>query len=130
MTNMEKTAAYCEGFLAYQTRKECRYTPDQPELRTEWATGFCAAVAEDRESKVWYKSKTIWAGIVCLVASIVVAVYGLAASNNGPAGMMMAGAGSGMGASSLIFTALRLITKEPVSFNGSGSGYGNQSWGN
>lgn len=112
-----KSAAYWEGWQAVEQHRTCSYT--ELKDREEWARGFSDGVDEERGSKVWYKSKTMIVGLVLLMVGAGVAVYGVA----GGGGQVYTGFGSGVGSSSLLMTALRLITGTSVSFSGGGSQY-------
>lgn len=127
----ELTAAACEGYLAFQTRKECRYGPEQTELRTEWAIGFSLALSESNASKVWYMSRTLWGCTACFIAGVGLLVYGTVGGPTPVGGAMYssgaAGLGGGLTLGSIAGTFFRLITDRGVTLS---SGYGNQSWGN
>lgn len=115
MTTKCKNAAYWEGWQAYGQKRICQYTDIKD--RNDWARGFAAAIHEDRDSKVWYKSRTIVVGIALLVIGAGIAIYGML----GDGGQVYAGFGSGVGSSSLLMTALRLITNTNVTFTTGGS---------
>jgi hypothetical protein len=115
------SAEYWHGWQAVATRQSCTFT-DKCDRR-EWARGFAAAVAMDQESKVWWKSKTMLIGIILLLVGGGLILFGFQGGGN--SGGMYAAAGGGMSASSLLFTALRLITDKPITI-GSGQ-YTNQT---
>lgn len=106
-----RTAAYWEGWSAAGTRTPCRFT--DPQQQRDWSRGFAAAVSHEAESKRWYRSRTVWAGIVVLVVGLVALAFGYLSGVGNGGGPYMA-AGGGLTASSLLFTALRLITDKPV----------------
>lgn len=117
----ERTAAYWEGWTCFRINQPCKYDLDKQPERTDWALGFAAAVNDDKHSKVWYTSRTMWAGIICLVVGMGMLVYGLNYHTNIaglPTGQSYGavGAGASMMATSLIFTALRLVTSQQVGF--------------
>lgn len=123
---VEKSAAHCEGYLAFQTRKECRYTPEQADLRIDWAAGFMEALGEFRSGKRWWKSNTFRTAIVCMVAGIVVILLGRFAIGDAGGNNMMMATGSGISIGSILSMFVRTaIRSEPVSFGG----YNNQSFG-
>src|SRR3972149_9637132 len=113
---MHKSAAYWEGWQAVQTRQPCRYTEGRD--RADWAKGFAAGVEEDRGSKVWWRSKTMIVGLSLLVVGVGVAIYGMMGS--GGDGQVYTGFGAGVGGTSLLTMALRLITGTRVSLSGGG----------
>jgi len=113
----QKTAAYWEGWQAVELHRQCSYTTEVD--RKEWAKGFADGVDEERGSKVWYKSRTLIVGIILLVVGITLAVCGVLAGG----GQAMTGFGSGISASSLVMTALRLVTSQNISLTSGGGQY-------
>lgn len=101
-----KSATYWEGWQAVSLNRQCTYT--DPKERKEWAKGFADGVDEMRGSKVWWKSRTLIIGVGMLVFGVGLGIYGMyGQSPNAPTIM---GAGMGMSASSIVMSALRLIT--------------------
>jgi len=119
-----KTAEFWEGYLAVQTRRDCKYPPDKAEQRREWAKGFAAAVGEGKDGKVWWKSKTIRVGVVCVVIGIGLFLFGQFTANG--SSDLMRGAGGGITLSSLLNVFLRTVTNDSVHWGG-GGGY-TPSW--
>jgi ribosome modulation factor len=109
-----KTAEYWEGWQAVEQHRTCPYT-DQKQ-RKDWAKGFSDGVGEERDSKVWYKSRTMIVGLSLLVIGTGLAVYGIWAGG----GQAIAGFGTGITTSSILMSALRLITKTDISFSSGG----------
>ena len=116
---MGKTAAFWEGYQAFQTRKECRYGVEIAAERKDWAKGFAYAERLDRGGKVWYRSRTLWGCMLCALAGVGLLIYG---QSQGPSGVYMAGAGTGLSAGGIFSTLMRLVTREAVTF---GSGFNN-----
>jgi hypothetical protein len=111
-----KSAAYWEGWQAVELHRQCQYTDLKG--RREWSKGFADGVIEMRGSKVWYKSRTMIIGIVLLLIGIGLFVYGIYSG-----GSTMIGAGAGTTASSILMTALRLISSTNISITGAGGQY-------
>lgn len=128
-TPRDATAAEWEGYQAFTTRKECRYSVEQVVEREDWARGFGVAVAEHREGKVWYKSKTIRTALILLPIGIALIVFGkyLGSSMGASNGNMMMAAGSGLSLGNLLSILLRTISSDPI-YVSSGGYYGNQGY--
>jgi hypothetical protein len=120
MVLRRKTAEYWEGWQAYSTRQPCRYSVEQVRERAAWARGFAAAIANDTNGKVWWKSKAMLAGIALMLVGCCLLLFGLNSGIGSSSGVAYAAAGGGISVPTLIFTALRLITKEPITFGGGG----------
>jgi hypothetical protein len=118
-----KSVEYWEGWQAVELHRQCTFT--DPKQRKEWAKGFAAGVKDMRDSKAWYKSRTMVIGVAMLVAGVCLVVYGYFTSDTST-GPFMAGAGSGVTASSIIMAAMRMISNSNISFGGGGYGQYNQ----
>lgn len=118
----QRSVEYWEGWQAVELHRQCTYT--DPQQRKEWARGFADGVAEERGNKAWYKSRTMIVGLGLLLAGVGLVIYGTYFSGGSSGGVVsstgpfMAGAGSGLTASSIIMSALRLITNSGVSLGG------------
>jgi hypothetical protein len=113
-----RSVEYWEGWQAVELHRQCTFA--DPKQRKEWAKGFAAGVKDMRGSKAWYKSRTMVIGIAMLAVGVCLVVYGYLTSDTST-GPFMAGAGSGVTASSIIMAAMRMISNSNISF-GSGSG--------
>ena len=109
-----KTAEYWEGWQAVEQHRTCPYT-DQKQ-RKDWARGFSDGVGEERDTKVWYKSRTIILGMVLLVVGVGMAIYSTWVGG----GQAIAGFGTGISTSSILMSAMRLITNTNISLNSGG----------
>lgn len=114
-TGSSKSVEYWEGWQAFGLHKQCTYS--DPKQRKDWAKGFADAVNEDRGSKVWYKSKTLIVGIALLVVGTALIIYGSFVGKE----HMIIGFGSGITVSSIMMTALRLITSTGVTIGAPGA---------
>ena len=126
---MAKTAAYCEGMTAFRLGRDCKYAPDAATDRADWAKGYLDAWTKDVDAKVWWKSNTLRAAIVCMVAGIVLVGVGKYGSFTGSeTGNMVMSSGGGMSLGSLLSVFVRTaLQSSPVTWT---SGYGTSSYGN
>ena len=106
------TAEFWCGWNAFRVKATCSYTDDLQKQR--WAEGFHLAYLEHKLGKVWWKSKSLWAGCVLILIGCALWRFG---SGNG-SGLVTAGFGGGMTASSVLLMFLRLITREPLMTGG------------
>jgi len=107
MLGRRKNAAYWEGWQAVELHRQCTYTVESD--RKDWARGFAAGVAEERGAKMWYHSRTMIVGLSLLAVGVGLITYGVIVGGNTTIGI-----GSGLTASSILMTALRLITNSQI----------------
>ena len=112
------SAAFWEGWQAFHTRHDCKYTETDSTKRKDWADGFAVAVQEFKSGKVWWKSKTFQVGMV--LAAVGIAVYFLGQSNGGS--MSMSAVGGGLTGVSLLQMFLRTMTNQSVYFGNNAGG--------
>ena len=116
MTKKTETANYWNGWLAMHTKKFCDYPASNTVMRADWARGFGDAVREQKAGKVWYKSNTMKAGMICLVVGGFIILYGRFVEG----GESLISAGSGVSISGLLSMFLRTALKtEPVHWSNS-----------
>ncbi|GAG04970.1 unnamed protein product [marine sediment metagenome] len=103
------------------TKQSCDYPANKIVMRADWAKGFGDAVREQKAGKVWWKSNTMKAGMICLVVGGFIVLYGRFVAG----GSSLISAGSGVSISGLLSMFLRVALKtEPVHWSNSGQ----QQW--
>ena len=118
----KKTAEYWEGYQAHQIRQPCKYEAKDQTRRDIWAWGFAAAVQEQKAGKVWWKSNTFRTALICLIAGIVVLLYGRFSGNGLGDEIMSAGGGMSVGAI-LSMGIRKMLNDSPVYWSGSSQRY-------
>ncbi|MCK9569814.1 hypothetical protein M0R72_12795 [Candidatus Pacearchaeota archaeon] len=117
MPKLQKhSAAYFDGILGFRTRQVCRYTEQGD--KDDWADGFASALAEEGASKVWYRSKTFQAALICLGVGLLIVAFGrIGGFANGTGNMMMsAGGGMTLGSVLSMFLRVALQGNSPLTF--------------
>ncbi len=103
------TAAYWDGRFAVRNGTPCRYASKDATEREEWARGVSDGVQLQAAGKVWWKSRTLWTGLVLVVVGV-----GLLAFSHYGNNSIMVGMGGGLTAGGILQTALRLMTRQPI----------------
>ena len=109
MPDISNTAAYWMGWQAYFTKAVCPFQEGQD--RIDWANGFALAYRERKEGKIWYRSKTLWAGAILVAVGLFLWRVG---GNGNDSGLVAAGFGGGMSASTVLKMFLQMVSRETV----------------
>jgi len=104
---------------AHKTHVACRFT-DAKEA-ADWADGYEFAYDADADSKLWWKSKTMLIGLALLAVGMGIMAYGWI--GGGVDSGVYKGLGGGIGGTSLVTMALRLITGTSVTLTSGDGGY-------
>jgi len=108
-------AEFWEGYQACTTKQSCKYTPEKPDLRKEWARGFAAAMVEQKAGKVWWRSNTFRTAFICLAAGACVVLYGWFSGVSSD----LISAGGGMNVAAILSMGLRkMLNDTPVYWSG------------